>query len=293
MKVLAVFVLFISVSLFGQEKRPNAVSDTIHVAENDTTTIAESDSTEDDEDILAWTISARTELDRSRIKNGVDLSGTNPTSYSSMSLRHENGWNGRLAWSSMLGNEGGPLNWSAALGYDYSLTDWLDLTAGVSHTKYLSDSINAISDLQNSVSIGFSAALSIVDLGIGYEIYLGSDPAKYWSADVSHSFEFGSLSADLSASLTYMSQTIDATKLEALAVKLKRTKQATGTSLAKKKITISGISSYSLNLDITYDLGSGFNVYLDPSYIVTPKGEVSSKDRQLSWTVGVKYSTEF
>jgi hypothetical protein len=291
MKVLTTFLLLSSAALFAQEKQPKAVSDTLSVDVNDSTSIAESDSTEDEE-ILPWTISAKTELDKSRIQNGVDLSGTNPTSNSSVSLLHESGWNARLAWSSMLGSEGGPLNWSAALGYDYSLTDWLDMTAGVSHTKYFADSINAISNLQNSLSIGLNATLSIVDLGIGYETYFGSDPAKYLSANLSHSFKFGSLSAGLSASLTYMSQTIDAAKLDALAVKMKK-KLAAATLLSKSKVTIQGISSYSLNLDVRYDLGSGFNVYLDPSYMVTPKGEVSSKDRQLSWTVGVQYSIEF
>lgn len=293
MKTLAILLFLNGVPLFAQEKQSEPLPDTVSVGANDSTAVTESDSSEEDGEILPWTFSLRTEFQNTRIKKGVDLSGTNPTSSSSISLLHENGWISRLAWSSMLGSEGGPLNWSADLGYDYSVTEGLDLTAGVSHTKYLADSINAISDLENSLSIGLAVDLSVVDLGIGYETYLGSDPAKYWAADVSHSFGFGSLSVYISVSLTYMSQTIEAGKLDALAAALKKKRLETVASLSKKKITISGISSYSLNLDIRYDLGSGFNVYLDPSYVVSPKGEVSSKERQLSWTVGMKYSTEF
>jgi hypothetical protein len=226
------------------------------------------------------------------LSKGVDLSGTNPTSNSSISLQHENGWNGRLAWSQMLGNEGGPLSWSAELGYDHSLTDWLDLSAGVSHTKYLTDSINPLSDLENSLSLGIAADLSVIDLGVSFEIYLGSDPAKYWTGDISRSFEFGDLSVDLSGSLTYMSQTIDAGKLNALAVKLKK-KVAVDTMSSKNKITIRGISSYCFDLVLRYDLGSGFKVYFDPSYNITPKGQVAAKDAQFSWTVGIRYSTDF
>ncbi|MBF8248182.1 MAG: hypothetical protein HW374_982 [Bacteroidetes bacterium] len=292
-KVTAALLLISSAPLFAQQESSRVVSDTVSVGVNDTTSEAEPDSIEEDGEYLPWTISARTEFENTRIKKGVDLSGTNPTTSSAISVLHEAGWNGRFAWSSMLGNEGGPLNWSADIGYDYTLNDWLGLTASFSHTRYFADTINAISELQNSLSIGLAATSSVVDIGIGYEIYFGADPARYWSVDVSHSFEFGSLSVDLSGSLTFMSQTIDAGKLEALGALLKKKKQDPAILLSEKKVTISGISSYSLNLDIRYDLGSGFNVYLDPSYVVSPKGEVSSKEMRLSWTVGVKYSTDF
>ncbi len=193
----------------------------------------------------------------------------------------------------MLGSEGGPLNWSAALGYDYSATDWLDLSAAGSHTKYLTDSINAITDLENSLSLDLVADLSVVDVDIGYEMYLGSTPAKYLTADISHLFRFGALSIEASAMLTYLSLKIDAEKLDAFAVRLKKKKTVTTSIPAKTTVNLTGISSYSLDLTIRYDLGRGFRVYLNPSYLVTPKGELAAQSAQLSWIMGLRYSTKF
>ena len=290
-KMLACILLFNSCVLFAQVKQSGMVSDSVAVEVSDSTDVAESDTTEAEEADLPWTLTALTEYDNTRMKQGIDLSGSNPTWNSSLTLLHENGLNGQLAWSSMLGSGGGPLNWFVGAGYDYSITDWLELNTGVSHSKYLTDSINAIFDLENSVSVGLTANLTIVDLKVGYDYYFGTDPAKYWFAVLSHTFEYGGLSVDCSASVTYMSQTIEAAKLAALAVKLK--KKQVDTTSSKSKITLRGISSYSLDVTITYNLGAGFKVYFDPSYIVTPKGEIASRDKQLAWTVGVRYLKEF
>jgi hypothetical protein len=291
MIILATILFLSGTVLFAQEKTSEPVRDSVAV--DDSTTVAESDTGEEDEEDLPWMLSTRLAIEKNSTQHGVSLSGTNSTLSSSVSVLHESGFYGRIGWSSMLGGDGGPLDWSAYASYDYSLTDWLDLSAGMSHTKYLVDSINAISDLENSLSFDMTADLAIIDLGISFEIYLGPDPAKYWSADVSHTFSFGSLSVGLSAWLTYMSQKIDAGKLNALAVTLKKSKLAGDSTLTKGKINLSGISSYSFDVDIKYDLGAGFNVYINPSYMITPKGEVSSRDRQLWWAVGVRYSAEF
>jgi hypothetical protein len=249
-----------------------------------------SDTLKEKNETHPWSIEAKSEYENSSIKNGVDLSGTNPTLYNSLNLFHEIGFNGRVSYSSMLGHDGGPLDWSADVGYEYKINNWLNLSLGASHTKYLADSINAISDLENSLSTGLTANLSLVNLEIEYEIYLGTNPANYWTADVSHSLEWGALNFDLTATLTYMSQTIDAAKLEALAIKLKKKNQTTSTSQSKNKVKISGLSNIGFDLDITYEICSGFTFYLDPSYAITPKSEISSKDRQLSFLIGLEYS---
>jgi hypothetical protein len=288
---LATILLLSGTVLFAQEKTSEPIRNSVAV--DDSTTEAESDTREGDEGDYPWLLSTRLAIEKNSTRHGVSLSGMNSTLRSSVSILHENGFYGGLGWSSMLGSDGGPLNWSAYASYDYSLTDWLDLSAGISHTKYLVDSINAISDLENSLSFDITADLATIDLGFSFEVYLGSDPAKYWSADVGHTFTFGSLSVGLSAWLTYMSQKIDAGKLSALAVTLKKSKLGGDSTLTKGKISLSGISSYSFDVDIRYDLGAGFKVYINPSYMITPKGEVSSRDRQLWWAVGVRYSAEF
>jgi hypothetical protein len=242
---------------------------------------------------LPWTISIMSDIEKTRIRNGIDLSGTNPASNSAITLLHDNGLNGLISWTSLLGSNGGPLSWSAALGYDYSLTDWLDASVTASHTKYLIDSINAISDLENSLSLSLTAELSVIDLDIGYELYPAAMPAHYWTAEASHTFKLGPLSIDLSADITYMSMQADTAKLNALALVLKKKKTVSTTARSKSTVIISGISDYTLDCTFTYNVGSGFKVYFDPSYIVSPKGEVSAKDSQVSWTAGVRYTAEF
>ena len=95
------------------------------------------------------------------------------------------------------------------------------------------DSINAVSDLENSLTLGLTADLSVIDLDIGYELYPGSLPAHYWTAEASHTFKFGSLSIEFSADITYMSMQSDTAKLNALAIVLKK-KKYNFTSLLEK-----------------------------------------------------------
>jgi hypothetical protein len=266
------------------------------VEARDSTVVEEADSTEEEEEeeeTPPWTITAQSELAKSDIRNGVDLSGLATTSTTSASLYHASGFHGGFGWASMLGSDGGPLSWAATLGFDCSFFDMLDFSVGVTHTKYLADSINPLTDLQNSLSAALTANLSILAIGLGYEVYLGSDPGRYLTATMTHTSSIGALSITPSASLSYMSQKIDATTLAALAKKLKKKAVASSAGSGKSKVTVSGVSCYSFAINLKYNVGAGFHAYFQPAYEITPKSEVSSKDRQFLWMVGVEYSAEF
>jgi hypothetical protein len=280
-------------ALIAQEKVKVDSYNRIAVEEASATDDADSTDEEEDEETLPWTFTAQTELAKADIRNGIDLSGLASTSTTTVSLLHESGFHGGFAWASMLGIDGGPLSWAATLGYDYNFFGWLDLSLGATHTKYIADSINPFTDLQNSVSAALMAHLPIVDIGLGYEMYPGSDPGSYLSATIAHTSTFGDLSITPSASLSYMSQKIDLATLAAVAKKLKKKAQASSGSSGKSKVSVSGMSAYDFALILRYNVGAGFNAYIQPAYEITPKSEVSSKDRQFLWMIGIEYSAEF
>jgi hypothetical protein len=61
----------------------------------------------------------------------------------------------------------------------------------------------------------------------------------------------------------------------------------------KKKLTISGISSILFDLELKYELWNNVSLYLNPYYLISPTGEVSAKDKQLLWIIGLQYMKEF
>jgi hypothetical protein len=264
------------------------------IAAKDTSAVDAADSAEEgEEETFPWTFTAQTELAKTDIKNGIDLSGVASTSTTTVSLLHASGFHTGFAWAEMLGSDGGPLSWAATVGYDHSFWGWLDFSIGATHTGYLSDSINPLTDLQNSLSATLTANVSDVAIGIGYEVYLGSDPGSYLSASLTHTSSFGALKISPSASLSYMSQKIDLATLSAVAKKLKKKAQANNAGSGKTQVSVSGVSSYNFAVNLKYEVGAGFNVYIQPSYEITPKSEVSSKDRQFLWMIGAGYSAEF
>jgi len=267
------FLVLFSVNLFGQE-----------IEEDEEDSIAVSN--------VSWKLTARADYERSNFKDGLDLSGSNPTLNYFLSIKHSSGLSSSFLYSGFFEGEKKSLFWYADLQYDYSVSEWLDMSAGLSHTKYFVDSLNAVYDLENCISVSASASLNLIDLGLTYDLYLGSDPAHYLTLDVSRMFEIGDLTLLFSASAVYMTQRIEEGKLEGLALKLKH-KSSSASANPKRKVSLSGINSYYFDLYSEYDLGSGFSAYFNPTYIISPKSEVSSKDKQLSWLLGVQYSFRF
>jgi hypothetical protein len=289
-----VAIVVFAVEVHAQERLSFSSSDTIAIAADDSTSTADADSVEEEnEEDLPWTLTLQTDLEKTRIEHGVNLSGVASTSSTSATLLHQSGLHAGVAWSSMLGGDGGPLSWALSGGYDHRFFGWLDFTIGMSHTKYFSDSINPLTDLQNSLSLLLTADLAGTSLGLGYEVYFGTDAARYLSASLGHTYTVASLSITPTASLTYMAQRIDLATLAAMAVKLNKKAQTKLSGTGKGKASVSGVSSYGVTLDLHYDFGRGFQAFALPAYEVTPKGEVSSKDRQFLWSVGIEYAAEF
>lgn len=252
----------------------------------------EPDSTEADEENNPWSIIAQIEYETASTSKGLDLSATNPTLTSSASIYHEKGWNAQVSYVNMIGSESGPLSWSIQLGYKYNFTQALSLNSSYYHYNYYVSSVNALSSSNDALSFKLESDLAILNLSAEFEYYFGTDPAKFFTFEAYRNIPMGRFSLDLDASVSIMSQNIDQTLLDVLAVKLKK-KNQTASGGGKTKSTISGLSSIAFDAKMNYDLTNGFTVYIDPTFLITPKGEVSAKSNQLTLQLGIEYNLDF
>jgi len=270
MKNLFISILLVFINVFcclAQQDQQSAddSSDTTFVLD-------ETDTTEPPP--KQWTVSARTNIMTSQIRSGVELSNNQPTGDFGMKVSHAIGLNGGFKMVRRLGTNGFHQQTNYSIGYDYELSDALSLSADYTYYKYPNADVNPLASTTSSLSLSASLDAKIVYVDFNIDRYFGTDPANFFSIDVSQFFLVGkeellSIAPNLDISLTSFTY-----KTKNNGIK-----------------TIRGLSSISLDVMFGYNLGNGFSISADPMLLQTIQRDLLIKSKQLQFviTAGIRY----
>ncbi len=247
--------------------------------------VAQSQEEQAEEQSKPWTVSLRSRVKTAELKRGVDISGDQGTLGFGATLVHTSGWNGSVSTISGLQTKG-TLSTSFGLGYDYSVTDAFSIAVDFSHTTYSSDSLNAVASLNNSLSIGLDYDFDVVDLSFSLERFFGASPATYGGIDISTSLDFDKLIIIPSLDVSFVSQTVDVTKISSQKGKHSGT-------LTSPPQSIAGLSGIAVDAIVTYALGWGVSLSSNPMLTYSAQSDLSVRSLTFSITAGIKYSLSF
>ncbi len=258
----------------------------------------------EEEEETVWTGTAHTQYQNKDNNRGVDMSNDLATLLYSARLDHASGFSLEAGASNLLGSGGGFEKWYATLGYSHSVNSWLLLSGELSHFRYADDSLNAIANLSNSITLGATFQTSVVNVGVSYNTYFGGGTANYYGLNFDRTFQATNLTINPSVNLSFISQTIDQKRL----VSYKKAMQAlthgggrgmggggggSTTTTTPSSVSVAGLSGITVSVALSYDLGGGFSVEAQPTYVNSPKGELASNTSQFLWAIGLSYSKDF
>ena len=258
-------------------------------------TVAQQES-EDEEESLPWTASVHTQYRNKDNSGGVDLSNDLAAFQYGLRVEHSSGFSFDLGAENLLGSGGGFVRWGAALGYTYAATSWTTLSIELSHFRYENDSLNAIANLTNSLTLGVTLPTKVVNVGLSYNGYFGGGTASYYALNFDHTFEMRGFTVNPSLSFSFISQTIDQKRLVSYKKNIHaagKGKGPTGNTTSSTSVTVTGLSGITVAVALSYDLGSGFSVNTQPTYVNSPKAELAANTSEFLWAVGVSYSRDF
>ncbi|MFN8367943.1 MAG: hypothetical protein U0Y96_11985 [Candidatus Kapaibacterium sp.] len=221
-----------------------------------------------------WSLSLKSNIMTSQIRNGVDLSENNPTGDLGFKINHANGLHGGIKGVRRLGTNGFYQQTNIALGYDYEYSESLSFSADYTYYRYPNPDVNPLASTTSSLSLSASLDAKVVYVDFCFDRYLGTDPANFFSIDVSQFFLVGkeellSIAPNFDISFTSFKFT------------------------NKNKVTktIRGVSSISLDVMFGYDIGKGFSISADPMLLQTVQRDlvIKTKQLQLVFTAGIRY----
>lgn len=249
-----------------------------------------------DQDESSWSASVGARYLSRYTAYGVDLGNELPAAGYSLGLGHVSGLSLGVGAVQTLGSGGSLQNWSLSAGYDWEATDWFTLSAEFSHYGYENDSANVLAPLANSVSVGADLDFGPISFGLFYDTYLGTNSASYISANVSSFAEVGPVIIVPLAQMTFMSQTIEDRLLKTGGKTIPGGGGGGGggtTTTVETVTTLTGLSSISIHGVLLYPVFKGLFLTIVPSYLYSPKSELSTSSSQFLWSAGLRYRLEF
>ena len=165
----------------------------------------------------------------------------------------------------------------------------LTLSGTYTHHSYASDTLSVLAGLSSTLALVATISLKAVAVSLSSTFYFGGGSATYIAGGLSTSHQIGHFNIHPSIQASFVSQTVD--------VALLPKNRGIGKGLAKKAgaatpETITGLSSLSVLVTLSYPLGKGFTVSLTPSYLYAPT-DLASWTSQLLLTAGMNYSLDF
>ncbi|HXG38167.1 MAG TPA: hypothetical protein VNL36_05285 [Bacteroidota bacterium] len=261
--MLAVFLIVVSMPTIAQEEEPES----------------------------QWDATLGTRFLSQYVSYGIELSDRNSALQPSFSLAHASGFGLELDGIYVLGGGGRFQQWSIALEYERTFSDWLTLGAEVSHFEYQSDTVSILSSLSNSLSFSLDADFDIVSVGLSYDTFFGANDgtngARYFGMNVSTVKNLGDLTFVPLIQATWMSQEVLAT--------LAKNKGQSGKALPKAgtaatTVSVTGLSSVSFHLIAVYSLSQKLSLTFNPYFLYAPKSELSTHKTQFLATFALSYA---
>jgi hypothetical protein len=287
---LIIAISFASINLYCQvpdstqtEPFETLESDSLNI-ETEMDEMAESGSTEDETDTLEaeqpWSFDATTGYVSKRIKNGTDLSNSQPLLNIGVGLSHENGFNTGIDLDKRFTGIGGLQDIAFLIGYDFSITDWFSFCADYTYTKYANDSLSAVAGSNHALSFAFDFSFNNLIFDISFDRYFGADQINYLTFTGMYLKKFGDFKILPMAGISWTSYEIKSSRL------------FTKKGLSFKKME-RGLSSVNVSIKLGYDLGGGFDIFLKPGYVYSPISSLSKTTKNFIFGFGVNYSFDF
>lgn len=234
---------------------------------------------QDSEPPEEWDLSAAARYHSLYTNYGLDLSNDRSALGYELGVAHLSGFSTTLNAIQTLGAGGQMQQWSLGIGYDWQASEWVVLSAEYTHFEYKNDSVSVLAGLSNGLSFSLDLSLGDVDLGFSYDTYLGNNSASYYGVDLSGYYEFKDFMIVPLAQVTFMAQEIQTSLL-------KPGKKGSSSGTA----TVTGLSSFSVHLVLIYPLLEQLSLSAHPSFLYSPKAEISSRASRFVWSVGLRFS---
>jgi hypothetical protein len=248
-----------------------------------------------DNEESSWTVSPHGKYMNKENSRGVDLSNDLATFQYGVRVEHSSGVSLDVGGANLLGSGGGFERWEIALGYTYTATSWMVFSGALSQFKYQDDSLNAIANLTNSLTLGVSFPSKFVNVGLSYNSYFGGGSASYFGLSFDRSFQQEKLTVNPSLNFSFISQTIDQKRLVSYKKNVKAAGKGGGNgggTVSSTSVMITGLSGMTLAVGLSYDLGSGFTVDAQPMYVYSPRAELAANTGEFLWSVGLTFSRD-
>ncbi|MGA9119942.1 MAG: hypothetical protein WB699_11315 [Bacteroidota bacterium] len=225
---------------------------------------------------------------------GVDLSQNEPAVSLEAVLLHSSGLSAGIAAIGLTGENGGYEESSFHLGYERQLMNALTLSGTYTYHLYRNDSLNALTGISNTLTLGAAVMVKGVRLSASYNLYFGGASANYFSGGLSTTGVIGDLTIQPALEASIVSQEVDISLLPKNRGKGKGLSKKPGvaTTSVVTTETIRGLSNFRAVLTMSYPLGKGFTVSLAPAWEYSPS-DLGGTTSQFIVTVGAGYSVDF
>lgn len=246
---------------------------------------AELDALDADTTETNWTLNAGTKYRSQEQRSGVDISNGLPTLNTSLSIGHAIGL--ELSASTSHRIKSTKLDYqdfTFGLSYVYEAADWIDFSAGLTRSKYQSDTTNAFAGSSLIISLMMDLYIKSLIVDISIDRFTGEDASTALSVSAIYPFKYKDLTITPMLSTSVLSYEITTKRLQALA-------KATNTTAKTKKAF--SLSSIVASLPLSYPVYDGFSLSCTPSFSYSPIKDVSGKRSQFVVNIGIKYSIDF
>ncbi|MFN8361188.1 MAG: hypothetical protein U0264_14840 [Candidatus Kapaibacterium sp.] len=246
---------------------------------------AELDDMEEDSVETKWSLSAGSKYRSQEQRSGVDISNGLPTLNTSVAIAHAIGV--ELSASTSHRIKSSKLDYqdfTLGLSYVYEAADWVDFTAGLTRTKYQSDTTNALAGSSLIISLMMDFYIKSLILDVSIDRFTGEDASTALSVSAIYPFKYKEVTITPMLSTSLLSYEITTKRLQALA-------KATNTTAKTKKAF--SLSSIVVSLPLSYPLYKGFSLNCTPSFSYSPIKDVSGNRTQFVLNAGIKYSIDW
>jgi len=220
------------------------------------------------------------------IAYGIDLSGESPAWGLNGSVAHNSGFYAGTYYARPTSTSNDDQQIIFDIGYEKDITDHFSLNAEYSHYLFSSDTMHLFAQYSNSIALNANIDLTLFDLGLAYDRFLGDNGAGYFTVDISTFHEIGPIYLLPVLQIVFMSQTVEERYLSKGKGKNK------GNEIVESN-TLTGLSNTMVTLVAIYPLMENLYFSVVPSLIFYHQSELSVESTRFVWNAGVRYSIRF
>ena len=220
---------------------------------------------------------------------GIDLSQDEPAVALEAGLQHVNGLSFGAEAIGRTGENAGYQQSTFHVGYGRPVTKALKLSGVYTYYAYKSDTVNALADISNSLTLGATLDVKRFLVSASYNLFFGAASANYFLVGLSTSARVWNMTIQPALQVSFGSQTVDVSLLPKNRGKGEGAQKKIGGATTE---TITGLSSLSFVVAFSQPVGQGFTLTLSPAYEYSPT-DLGARSSQFLWTAGLEYSTDF